>query len=78
MARIHVAITAFLFSTLLFGCAQKQASVAPDGRVHGVVTHVTDGDTVAVRFGGTTEKIRLIGVDTPETVHPTKPVGCFM
>ena len=77
MARIHVAITAFLFSLLLFGCAQKHATVTPDGRVHGIVTHVTDGDTVAVRFGSTTEKIRLIGVDTPETVHPTKPVGCF-
>ena len=77
MARIHVAITAILFSTLLVGCAQKQAAVTADGRVHGVVTHVTDGDTVAVRFGSTTEKIRLIGVDTPETVHPTKPVGCY-
>jgi micrococcal nuclease len=77
MARIHVAITAFLFSLLLFGCAQKHAMVTPDGRVHGIVTHVTDGDTVAVRFGSTTEKIRLIGVDTPETKHPTKPVGCW-
>ena len=77
MARIHAAVTAFLFSTLLFGCAQKQATVTADGRVHGIITHVTDGDTVAVRFGSTTEKIRLIGVDTPETKHPTKPVGCW-
>jgi micrococcal nuclease len=77
MARIHVAIKAVLFSALLFGCAQKQVTVAPDGRVHGVVTKAADGDTVAVRFGSTTEKIRLIGVDTPETKHPTKPVGCW-
>jgi micrococcal nuclease len=77
MARNHVALTAVLFSSLLFGCAQKQSTLAPDGRVHGVITHVTDGDTVAVRFGSTTEKIRLIGVDTPETKHPTKPVGCW-
>ena len=76
MARNHVAVTAGLFSSLLFGCAPKHTTVAPDGRVHGVITHVTDGDTVAVRFGSTTEKIRLIGVDTPETKHPTKPVGC--
>jgi cytochrome c oxidase subunit 2 len=61
MARNHVAITAVLFTSLLFGCTQKQATVTPDGRVHGVITYVTDGDTVAVRFGSTTEKIRLIG-----------------
>jgi micrococcal nuclease len=30
-----------------------------------------------VKFASGQEKIRLIGVDTPETVHPTKPVGCF-
>jgi micrococcal nuclease len=30
-----------------------------------------------VSFGNRTEEIRLIGVDTPETVHPTKPVQCW-
>jgi micrococcal nuclease len=30
-----------------------------------------------VNFASGQEKIRLIGVDTPETVHPTKPIGCF-
>lgn len=38
---------------------------------------VADGDTVEVQINGQREKIRLIGVDTPETVHPTKPVGCY-
>lgn len=39
------------------------------------VTRVVDGDTLEVAFdGGTKEKVRLIGVDTPETVHPKKPV----
>jgi micrococcal nuclease len=77
MARNYVAVTAVLYSVLLFGCAQNHVSVKSDGRVHGVITHVVDGDTVAVRFSGSTEKIRLIGVDTPETKHPTKPVGCW-
>ena len=77
MARTHVALRALLFSSLLFGCAQKQATVTADGRVHGVITYVADGDTVTVRFGSTTEKIRLIGVATPETKHPTKPVECW-
>lgn len=41
------------------------------------VVSVVDGDTVKLNIDGTTETIRLIGIDTPETVHPTKPVECF-
>jgi micrococcal nuclease len=43
------------------------------GRVVGVV----DGDTIHVRLGGRRETVRYIGVDTPETRHPTKGVQCF-
>ena len=38
------------------------------------VVTVVDGDTIKVSLAGKTESIRLIGVDTPETVHPSKPV----
>jgi len=38
------------------------------------VRRVVDGDTIVL---GTGERIRLIGVDTPETVHPKKPVERF-
>lgn len=41
------------------------------------VTEFYDGDTFAVDMNGTTEKIRLIGVDTPETHKPDTPVQCF-
>lgn len=42
------------------------------------VIHVTDGDTIKVQLqDGTEEKIRMILVDTPETVHPSKPVEPF-
>lgn len=41
------------------------------------VTRVVDGDTVEVRFRGRTIDVRLIGIDTPETVDPTQPVGCY-
>jgi micrococcal nuclease len=42
------------------------------------VVQVLDGDTIVVRrAGGTDETIRLLGVGTPETHHPTKPVQCF-
>jgi micrococcal nuclease len=42
-----------------------------------VVTKVSDGDTIEVRIGARTDVVRLLGVDTPETHHPTKPVECF-
>ncbi|HLM18527.1 MAG TPA: thermonuclease family protein [Acidimicrobiia bacterium] len=42
------------------------------------VVQVLDGDTIVVRRAdGTDETIRLLGVDTPETHHPTKPVQCY-
>lgn len=38
------------------------------------VERVVDGDTIVVSGG---ERVRLIGVDTPETKDPRRPVGCF-
>jgi micrococcal nuclease len=43
----------------------------------GVVLRVVDGDTIEVDLGGRTETVRYIGVDTPETKHPTAGVECF-
>lgn len=41
------------------------------------VTRVVDGDTIWVDNAGSREKIRMIGLDTPEVVDPRKPVECF-
>ncbi|MFH1867079.1 MAG: thermonuclease family protein [Patescibacteria group bacterium] len=41
------------------------------------VTQVVDGDTFKVVIGDKTETLRMIGIDTPETVDPRKPVQCF-
>jgi len=41
------------------------------------VVKVIDGDTIDVVVQGKTERLRLIGVDTPETVDPRKTVQCF-
>lgn len=38
------------------------------------VIRVVDGDTIKVDLGGTQETVRLIGVDTPETVKPNHPI----
>lgn len=41
------------------------------------VLRIIDGDTIVVEINGTSEKVRLIGVNTPETVDPRKKVECF-
>lgn len=41
------------------------------------VIRVVDGDTLVVDMQGVPEKVRLIGINTPETVDPRKPVECF-
>lgn len=41
------------------------------------VTQVIDGDTIQVVIDNKKETIRLIGIDSPETVDPRKPVQCF-
>lgn len=41
------------------------------------VVKVTDGDTIEVLLAGEQKIVRLIGIDTPETVDPRRPVGCF-
>jgi len=41
------------------------------------VTRVVDGDTIEVRINNETKVVRYIGINTPETVHPSKPVECF-
>jgi micrococcal nuclease len=51
-------------------------STAP-GRESARVVRVVDGDTIDVELGGATLRVRYIGVDTPETVDPRRPVGCF-
>jgi len=53
-----------------------QNNVDQDYKYYQVVK-VVDGDTIKINFDGSIESIRLIGMDTPETVDPRKPVQCF-
>jgi micrococcal nuclease len=41
------------------------------------VVRIVDGDTVVVSLNGKPTRVRLIGVDTPETVHPKKAVEFY-
>jgi endonuclease YncB( thermonuclease family) len=50
-------------------------SIAPPAVVP--VTSVVDGDTIHVRYRGRDERVRLIGMDTPEIAHGREPAECF-
>ena len=41
------------------------------------VVDAVDGDTIKIDYNGETETLRFIGIDTPETRDPRKPVQCF-
>jgi endonuclease YncB( thermonuclease family) len=56
---------------------QAPAFTPPPDLAAAVVVNVVDGDTIDVQLDGTTERLRLIGMDTPETVDPRVPVQCY-
>lgn len=61
-------------STLGWWLGEQQRVVSPRVRVVDVI----DGDTIVVaQAGGRTDTVRLLGVDTPETKHPTRGVECY-
>lgn len=41
------------------------------------VVRVVDGDTIVVSVGGREDRVRYIGIDTPESVKPGTPVQCY-
>ena len=72
-----------LVALAFVGCGGDTAEPAPTvapatgtlpAGVDAVVRRVVDGDTIEISGGGA---VRLIGIDTPETKDPNRPVGCF-
>lgn len=66
------------------GCNSNSSSGSADpggavaaGQQPVAVVRVVDGDTIIVRLSGKNERVRLIGIDTPESVKPNTPVECF-
>ncbi len=52
-------------------------ALQPGGTATGTVERVIDGDTIVVRLGDREERVRYVGIDTPETVKPDTPVQCW-
>jgi len=72
MRRVLLCVAA----TFLAACADSDnGSSATPGSA--TVVRVVDGDTVVLSFDGRDERVRLIGIDTPESVKPDSPVECL-
>ncbi len=67
------AVVSIAISLAITACGTR--APLPPGQAK--VVEVIDGDTVVLDFGDQTAIVRLLGIDTPETVHPDKPVECF-
>jgi micrococcal nuclease len=74
---VRVAVVAALLGSIGWGWYAGGRATA--GTTYdATVVQTIDGDTVVVQFAdGARDTVRLLGVDTPETHHPTKPVQCF-
>ncbi len=60
--------------------ASPQGPTVPDQMAlesNASVERVVDGDTIIADIGGTSERVRLLGIDTPESVAETRPDQCF-
>ncbi|MFS1511774.1 thermonuclease family protein [Chengkuizengella sp. SCS-71B] len=76
----------FLVFLILVGCSKtitieptQQESTTDQQKqlINATINDVVDGDTIKVNLNGKKETIRLLLVDTPETVHPSKAVQAF-
>ena len=57
--------------------SQKKIINPEASSIYYQVTKVVDGDTIDANIDGKIERIRLIGINTPEVVDPRRPVECF-
>ena len=68
-------MSAVVAGAVLLACGSEPGDPAAAGTA--TVVSVIDGDTVVVELDGRDEPVRLLGVDTPETVHPDRDPECF-
>ena len=57
------------------GCGSSEAG--PNDEIEAAVSRIVDGDTIVADLGGREERVRYIGIDTPESVKPNSEVECF-
>ena len=77
MKKVHKGALRILVAVGLSLLVSCSSGATTENEVLITVLKVIDGDTVDIDINGNTERVRLIGVNTPETKHPTKPIECF-
>lgn len=78
LRRLVIALAAGVVVVLGGARLLPPAPAEPAGPGPAHVVHVTDGDTIVVRLAsGRRERVRYIGMDTPESVKPGTPVQCY-
>jgi micrococcal nuclease len=88
-ARAVIALVVVLLTVACSGPARTESSTdaiperavirlpTPAAAEEVPVLRAVDGDTILVSIGGRQERVRYIGVNTPESVAPNRPVECF-
>lgn len=61
-------------SSITQATSTSTPTAPPERKGFVLVTRAVDGDTLELSTG---ERVRMVGIDTPESVHPTKGVQCF-
>jgi micrococcal nuclease len=74
---VAVALAAGAIGANRLGAAGSAGGAAARSSELATVTRVVDGDTVVAQVGGRSERVRYIGMDTPEDVKPGTPVQCY-
>ncbi len=80
MTVIRAVAVATLLSLALSGCGASSSSESPTGtveRLSGTVNRVVDGDTLVARVDGARVRVRLLGVDAPETAIGRGSAECY-
>jgi micrococcal nuclease len=76
--KIATVFVVFLVCIIIFYYyTHNSYTVNIDEQKYYPVTYVVDGDTFKVKVDKQTVTIRLLGINTPETVDPRKPIECF-
>ena len=75
--RRPLVLLAVSIAALAYAWTARGGDEAPARELTGRVVRIVDGDTIRVALGPRVERVRYIGVDTPEDVKPDTPVQCY-
>ena len=75
--RMRPSLLVVLVPMLVLAACASGSKITAQTAGDGTLVRVVDGDTLKVKVAGGNDRVRLIGIDTPESVKPNTPVQCF-